>query len=169
MKYLFLILIICLFNTSSQNPATSQFISSFKLLKLDAKYEIKGFLKPSNLSADFNGDGKPDAAMLVIEKKTKKKGIMLIQGGGTRYFVFGAGTKFGDGGDNYSWLNGWQVYKEKIAYETVLDKNGDLADGKKVVLKRPALYVYQLEDGEPNSGGIIYWDGKKYIWIQQGE
>ena len=169
MKYLFLILTICLFNTPSQNPATSQFINSFKLLKLDAKYEIKSFLKPSNLSADFNGDGKTDAAMLVVEKKTKKKGIILINGGSTQYFVFGAGTNFGSGGKDFSWLNGWQIYKEKTAYETVLDKDGDLMDGKKIILKRPGLYVYQLEDGEPNSGGIIYWDGKKYIWIQQGE
>lgn len=168
MKYLFLLL-VCVFNFPIENSTPPSILSLFKRLKLDAKYEIKGYLRPSSATADFNGDGRPDEAILVIERKSKMKGIILLHGGSTQYFVFGAGTKFGNGGKDFSWLNGWQIYKEKTAYETCLNKDGDLTGSKKIMLQRPALYLYQIKDGTPYSGGIIYWNDKKYIWIQQGE
>jgi hypothetical protein len=126
-------------------------------------------LKPSFLQSDFNGDGITDIATLVTEKKTKKTGILLIHGGSNQYFVLGAGTKFGNGGDDFKWARGWHLYKDKIAYEQLFNKDGDMLGCKKIKLVRAVFFIYDLEDGEPNSGGIIYWDGKKYIWIHQGE
>jgi len=66
------------------------FIKSFKQLKLNHKYELKDYLKPPYLEADFNGDGHTDIAILVDERRTKKKGILIIQDEGRQYFVFGA-------------------------------------------------------------------------------
>jgi hypothetical protein len=37
---------------------------------------------------------------------------------------------------------------------------------KEWTLKRPAL---NLENPDASAGGLIYWNGKKYIWIHQGE
>ena len=142
-------------------------LNSFKKLKLDDKYDIKGYLKPVFLQSDFNGDGVTDAVFQVIE--TLKKGIVILFGNSSRYFVFGAGTNFGNGSDDFKWAGGWKIYNKKTAYETMVNIDGDLIGSKIRKLKRTAFFIYQLEDGEPVSGGIIYWNGKKYIWIQQGD
>ncbi|HEY2582871.1 MAG TPA: hypothetical protein VGI43_13745 [Mucilaginibacter sp.] len=171
MKFLILISFFILTSTQvhAQSPIPVWFVTSFKQLKLEQKYETSGYIKPSFLQADFNGDGIMDIAALVIEKKTKKKGILLIYGKSNQYFVFGAGTNFGNGSDDFKWARGWRVYNSKIAYETTFNEDGDILGAKKIKLSRKAFYIYDLEDGEPNSGGIIYWNCKKYIWIHQGE
>ncbi|MDB5124666.1 MAG: hypothetical protein JWP94_2795 [Mucilaginibacter sp.] len=170
MKYLiFFIFIILSLSLNAQSTIPAGFIKSFNQLKLDQKYQIKEYIKPSSLHADFNGDGNTDVAVPVIEKRTHKKGILLINGRTNQYFVFGAGTKFGNGSDNFSWAAGWTLYKSKFAYESRFNRDGDILGSKKVKLNRPAFFIHDLEDGEPNSGGIIYWNGKKYVWIQWGE
>jgi hypothetical protein len=162
----FLIFLILPASLSAQ-PIPPKFIKSFKNFNLNNKYEIVAYLKQSFLQADFDGDGVKDVAALVVERKTKKKGILLISG--DKYFVFGAGTKFGNGSDDFKWAGGWKIYNKKIAYETVVNTEGDLIGSKKKRLERTAFYIYQAEDNEPVSGGIIYWSGKSYLWIQQGD
>jgi hypothetical protein len=127
-------------------------------------------MNPSFLQEDFNGDGSSDVAVLVLEKVTHKRGVLLIHVNSLQYYVFGAGTKFGDGSDNFSWANKWSIYKKKSAYETKFDKkNDDILEGKEIKLKRPCISLASIEDGAEVSGGLIYWNGKKYIWIHQGE
>lgn len=41
--------------------------------------------------------------------------------------------------------------------------------GKEVKLSHHGILVEDYEDGGFLTGGIIYWNGKKYIWIHQGE
>jgi hypothetical protein len=156
-------------SANAQSNLPSWFVKSFKQVKQDQKYELKNFLSPAYLQADFNGDGKADIAALTIEKKTGKKGILIIHGSNNQYFVLGAGTNFGNGSNDFKWAGGWKTYRKRFAYETIFNKDDDIQGSRKIKLKRPAIFIYDLEDGEPNSGGIIYWDGKKYIWIQQGE
>jgi hypothetical protein len=167
-------LVICLIIFTSdivyaQAKLPTEFIKTYNNLKLNEKYQINGFIKPYYLESDFNKDGIKDIAALVVEKNSKKRGILLIHGGSHQYFIFGAGTKFGNGSDDFKWLKGWSLYNSKIAYESTFSKDGDILGSKKIKIVRPAFYIYDLEDGEPNSGGIIYWTGKKYIWISQGE
>lgn len=142
---------------------------SFYSLNLSTKYQLSAFLKPAYLQADFNKDGIKDIAILIIEKTTKKRGIILIHGGSNSYYIFGAGSNFGNGGDNFDWLKGWSLYKEKVAYETTFTKEGDILGSRKIKLIRPAFFIHDLQDGAPTAGGIIYWTGKKYLWIHQGE
>ncbi|HXO73610.1 MAG TPA: hypothetical protein VN824_00245, partial [Puia sp.] len=105
------------------------------------------------------------------EKTTHKKGILLLMGKAPDYFVFGAGTKLGDdGSDDFGWAGKWYVYKKKTANETQFDKkSGDILGGKPVKLLHPCLSIANVEDGAEVSGGLIYWTGKKYRWIHQGE
>ena len=153
----------------AQSQPPKEFEEAFTKLKLSVKYELKSFSKPPYLQSDFNSDGIKDIAILIMQKATKKQGILLMHGNSDQYFIFGAGTKFGTRSDNFKWLKGWSLYNKKAAYETIFNKDGDILGGKKISLLRPALYVRDLEDGKPTAGGLIYWTGKKYIWIHQGE
>src|SRR5713101_686860 len=65
-----------------QNPPQSTAIPEsatrlFKTTGLDRQYEFSSHLKPSFLSGDFDGDGKPDIAVLVKQKRSGKIGIAV--------------------------------------------------------------------------------------------
>jgi hypothetical protein len=168
-KYLLIITLATIsFNAGAQNlPAWAQ--KSFKHLKLDEKYELGAWMQPVNLEADFNGDGIPDIATLIIEKKTKKRGLLILNNGSNEYAIFGAGVNAGNESDDYDWANGWEISNQKKVYETILDDQYNTVDQIKHHLKRTALYIYHLDGADKGSGGIIYWNRKKYIWLQQGE
>ena len=143
---------------------------SLKSKGLDKKYELNAYLKPGWLQDDFDGDGVPDFALLIADKATHKKGILLVTGKARDYYVFGAGANFGNGGDDFGWAGKWYEYKKKTAYETQFDKkSGDILGGKQIKLAHPCISIASLEDGAEVSGGLIYWTGKKYRWVQQGE
>jgi len=124
------------------------------------------------LLGDFNGDGINDISILVSEKRTQKKGMIVFFGNSTQYFIFGAGTKVGkigsDATDDLKWMERWEVFKGKVAYETKFH-DGDMVGSTKRRLSNKGISMWSLEDGEPLAGGIIYWNGKKWIWIHQGE
>lgn len=146
------------------------FTKSFEVQKLKEKYNIDTKLKPGFLEAHFNGDRLKDVAVQVIDKKTKKKGILVINGGQRKYFMLGAGYKFtNEDFNDTNWLNGWELYKKHIAYQTLFSNDGDISGSKKVKLQHTAINAYSLEEGEPSAGILIYWDGKKYTSIHQGE
>ena len=152
------------------NTLPDWFNNAFKTTGLDKKYELNSYLKPAYLQADFNGDSSQDIATLVIEKATNKKGILLIEGKTLNHFIFGAGTNFGDGSDNFEWATDWALYKKKFAEETKFDKkSGDILGSKKINLTMPGILIEEMEDSAPIAGGIIYWNGYKYVWIHQGE
>jgi hypothetical protein len=162
-------LLTCKVASSQQSTLPTWFQTAFKNKKLDQKYLITPFIKTGILQADFNGDKLNDIAVLVTEKATKKQGVLLLHNQSNQYFLFGAGTKFGSGSDNFKWAKGWKIYKEKTASETQFSKEGDIIGGKEIKLKQPGISIWAEEDGEPIAGGIIYWTGQKYIWIHQGE
>jgi len=168
-------LFVCLLSISAtgicQNVTYPGWLrDSLKRKKLDMKYELNAYMKPAYVQEDLNGDGKPDIAALVIEKATHKKGILLVHNNSSEYYVFGAGTNFGEGSDDFAWAGKWYVYKKKSAYETMFDKkSGDVLGGKEIKLSHPCISVASVEDGAEVSGGLIYWTGKKYRWIHQGE
>jgi hypothetical protein len=168
LSIVFLLTITTGYSQTTALPAW--FSGAFNGKGLDKKYNIASFLKPSYLKADFNGDSTRDIAVLVIEKATKRKGVLLIHGKTNEHFVFGAGTPFANNDRDFKWADKWQLYTEKTALETQFDKNtGDILGGKEIKLARPGILIEDYEDGNAYTGGIIYHNGKKYIWIHQGE
>ena len=122
------------------------------------------------MKADFNRDGTPDIAVLAKQKSNGSSGILLVHGKSNTYHVFGAGKQFGSGGDDFKWMDKWNLYTEKTASETVFDEDsGDILGAKDIQLEGPGILVEDHEDGAALAGGIIYWNGKQYIWIHQGE
>lgn len=126
--------------------------------KLEAKYEFSFHLNPFYLRGDFNGDRIPDVAVLVKEKKSGKSGILIVHGTSKQSFILGAGQRFGNSGDDFSWMNIWQVYGKGPVERGV-------GMGKPPTLKGEALWVEKAEA----ASGLIYWDGKTYHDYQQGD
>ena len=112
--------------------------------KLSSRYELVQKLEPSFYVDDFNGDGASDVALLIKEKATTKVKIAIIQGKERKIKIVGAGKSFGNGGDDFSWMDTWS-----IRHAGKLDR----------------LYVAKSEA----ASAVIYWDGSKYKWQQDGD
>jgi hypothetical protein len=91
----------------------------FKTTGLDRQYEFSSHLKPSHLSGDFDGDGKPDIAILVKQKSSGKFGIAVCHSSTNKVFFIGAGTEVGNGGDNFDWMDIWNVTPKATAARKV--------------------------------------------------
>jgi hypothetical protein len=119
------------------------------------KYEVSFHLNPFYLRGDFNGDGKSDVALLVRRHTTGKVGIAIIDALTNKAKVLGAGSAIGNGGDDFAWMDSWQVYSR-----------GPPADEKSVPkLRGDALLVSKSEA----ASALIYWNGRRYVWLQQGD
>src|SRR5436305_730953 len=75
------------------------------LEKLSATYDVSAPLNPYYLNGDFNGDCKLDLAVLVRQRGTGKLGIAILRAGSSQIYVLGAGTPFGQAGDDFSWMD----------------------------------------------------------------
>ena len=118
-------------------------------------YELSYRMNPFYLRGDFNGDGKIDVAVLVKERSTGKIGIAIINGATDKVTVVGAGTAIGNGGDDFEWMDSWEMYsKDRVSSGTGIRK-----------LRGDALLVSKSEA----ASALIYWNGKHYAWLQQGD
>ena len=113
------------------------------------KYAVESRLNPFFQQADFDGDGKLDLAVLIVEKASGKRGVALLRRVAVAPAVLGAGRDFGNGGDDWSWMDVWRV------------EDTPVAAGK----LRYDLLVEKSESG----GGRITWDGRAFRWKQAGD
>jgi hypothetical protein len=117
-------------------------------------YDVSVQLKPFYLGGDFNGDGNGDVAVLVKQRSTGKLGIAIIHGAIHKVTILGAGTAIGNGGDDFEWMDSWEIYKDRVASGTSVPKlHGD------------ALFVSKSEA----ASALVYWTGKHYVWLQQSD
>jgi hypothetical protein len=122
---------------------------------LAKKYELSYRLNPFYLHGDFDGDSKIDVAALVKEHSTGKIGIAIIHGTTGKVTILGAGTAIGNGGDDFEWMDSWEIYaKDHATTGTSVPK-----------LRGDALLVSKSE----SASALIYWNGKRYVWLQQGD
>jgi hypothetical protein len=120
--------------------------ASFRALTKQHALAQATWVSPATLSGDFDGDGKADIAVLVEEVSTHKGGVVIIHGGTRRPLVAGAGVEFGNGGDDFAWMDHWAVTRAKGA-------------------KSDALLVERTESG----GGRIVLVNGAYRWRQVGD
>lgn len=131
-------------------------VKQFAALKLDTAYRICAYINPYYLEGDFNGDKKMDIAVSIIQRQTKKQGILILHGNSNAFFVLGAGTPFSKGGANFRWLDTWKIYRES----KLVPGFGETAVVK---LKSDALFV----GNSLLANAVIYWNGSAYTWYQQ--
>ena len=123
------------------------------------KYEVSFRIGPFYLEGDFNGDGKMDIAVLVTERSTGKFGI--------------ADRSWHEWKDNNSRSRHWHRQRWRR-----LRMDGFLAGSRQNAssvhasgetsttnLRGDALLVEKSEA----ANALIYWNGKRYIWSQQGD
>ena len=160
------LLLICISGsleaTSQQRAGDSSNIPAsvpqlFKATGFDRRYELSSTMKPSYLKADFDGDGKSDTAVLVKQKTSGKIGIAVCHSSTNKILIIGAGTMIGNGGDNFDWMDIWKVVPKATAAKSL----GRTASA----LKGDALHVEKSE----SASALIYWNGTKYVWRQQGD
>ncbi len=121
-------------------------------------YDVSFDLIPSYLQGDFNGDCNIDVAVLVKQRATGKVGIAIVHGGMGKATILGAGTAIGNGGDDFAWMDSWQVYAKNRAAHAA-------GETSVLRLRGDALLVGKTEA----ASALIYWNGEKYVWLQQGD
>ena len=111
------------------------------------------------LEGDFNGDGKDDLAVLVTDGDRRKSGILILFRDQSKAVLIGAGVPFGNGGDDFSWMDVWSVYPKGRRAEP---EAGESAPPE---LRGDALHVEKSE----SASALIYWNGKMIRWHQLGD
>jgi hypothetical protein len=116
-------------------------------------------LKPSLIEGDFDGDGKPDYAVVVTQREQNNRGFLIAFGNGQR-MVAGAGraVKYGPAAASDLNFDQWELYHKGRPVESAERQ-------KPLKLKGDALLVSYHE----GASGLYYWDGKRVRWYQQGD
>jgi len=123
---------------------------------LHARYSVYSAINPFFLSADFNGDGKPDIAVWVMEKRSRKLGVVVLHRGNKQPFVLGAGKAWEERGDTFLGIDMWSLIPKGETLDAMFD------EPRKVRLKNDALLLGRFE----SASFAVYWDGKKYASYQ---
>lgn len=110
------------------------------------RYRACTCLNPFYQRGDFDGDGTADYAITVKAIASQKSGVLIVHSKDRSTRVLGAGIDFGNGGDDFSWIDAWHVE----------DRQG---------AQREALILEKTE----SASGRARWDGKKYRWEQLGD
>jgi len=135
--------------------AVARAITNSSLAK---NYDLSFRTNPFYLRGDFNGDGNTDVAFLVQHRSTGKIGIAIVHGATDKVIILGAGVAIGNGGDDFEWMDSWRVLSKDIAAREGAKTNAPDFRGD-------ALFVETSEA----ASALIYWNGKRYVWSQQGD
>ena len=116
------------------------------LASAGAGYQASARVKPQSLQGDFDGDGKADIAVLV--SRAGKQGVLICRGG-VKPDVLGAGTPFNDMRDLD--FTAWRLHSRSAK------------------VARPKLVGDALYLEWESASAIVYWNGKRWAWYQQGD
>lgn len=157
------VLLLASFQLAAQTPLPPW--ARQRMQQLSKTYVPAGYLQPTYLVTDFSGDKAADVALLVERARDRKKGILILFANRNAYFVVGAGHKLGPAGDDFSWASEWALFTKKQTHRITTLSSGDVGGEQLVTLSRPAIKIRESE----GSGGLIYFDGKQFVWIHQGD
>lgn len=132
-------------------------------LEAEERYEERTEAGLARLREDFDGDGDADVAIAVRDRSTGKAGIAVVSGRGGAPAVLGAGTPFGNGGDDFAWMDSWRAYP----LEGAAGEPGG-AEPRVVPPDAAAPVAIHVEKSEAASA-LIYWNGRAYGWHQLGD
>jgi hypothetical protein len=121
------------------------------------RFVVTRQVNPGTLFGDFDGDGRTDVAVLVRERSSSKVGIAIARQGG-EVAILGAGTDFGNGGDDFAWLDHWFTYTQDVVHPGA-------DESAPPTLRGDALWVEKSE----SASALIYWSGSEFRWYQQGD
>lgn len=119
--------------------------------------EVNARLNPFVLRGDFDGDGKGDLAVLIRNKDSKKEGIVFLFRQKSAPLIVGAGHALSNGGDDFAWLEVWQVEDKGSLQHSYHEKS--------IKLKTDGIVVAR----EGSASALIYIKGGKAVWQQQGD
>lgn len=131
-------------------------------------YDLSDRINPFYLRGDFDGDGKPDYAVLMINKKLEKSELTICLSTRNVVDLLGVdGTKLRVGTnkdgydlDDFDWMDAWQVQPRLKLVSSELNPAATIPQ-----MVREGLMVEKTEA----ASGLIYWDGKKFRWYQLGD
>jgi len=148
-------------NKLETGTATAELSTTEGSTEAMASDKEASWLNPQYLTADFNGDGYTDTAFAVIINN--KKGIRIKHGNTNKEFIIGAGNDFENGGDDFYWVQNWNIVTDSMTYEVTFMEEGDIDGSRDVKLDHPAFYIGTEEEG----GATVAWKDGKYTWIHQ--
>ena len=118
--------------------------------------ELFAAMNPFYQRGDFDGDGRADLAILVRDKASGKIGILVLHRSG-KSALLGAGRSFGNGGDDFAWIDQWSVDDG--------GKNARRGNDPSVKRGQDALWVAK----EGSASALIRYRNGRYFWQQQGD
>ncbi len=139
--------------------------ASKKFLSYEKNYDRNYKLIPNYLEGDFTGDCSLDIAIFVSKKSNEKKGILFLFGESDSTFLAGAGNSFEKIGDNFDWVEYWEVFDQQLIKASKILEKRDINGTQKVKLEQVAVHLVKNE----SFGGLIYYDREKFIWINLKE
>jgi len=159
-----LVMAICCPHWMAAQTATDKNAANVPAPVLKAIERINGIdldcrLPTCVLKGDFDGQGEMDYAVLVAQKKSKARGILLIFASGQTELL-GAGNPVQYGAAPYKDLNfdEWEVYSK--------DKVIESGENQPILkLNRDSLLVSYNE----SASGLFYWLHGRAHWYQQGD
>lgn len=104
-------------------------------------YSLGLRLNPFFQLGDFDNDRRGDAAVFVRDRASGKEGILLIRRAHPTPVTIGLGHAFGNGGDDFGWLDIWRIEATAKGDQLVVEKS-------------------------ESASGAVAWDGRRYRWTQ---
>ena len=151
--------------SNERKPPSTEHILPLQVQKCLESQSIKGRVdvlfaqNPYFLRGDFDGDNRPDYAVAVRGRESKRNGVLICHGG-ARPMILGVdnSVKFSDMPDDNFISSNWDVFTKEDA-RTVRKSSGTSGSTPSAYPKGESIAMI-WEDGIC----LIYWDASRYRW-----